>query len=184
MGEMLDVDMAESKEEARIEDITDMYRYKTARYSFSLPFMMGAILAEAPQEVITTLDTMGEQMGIVFQIKDDELGLVGNEAETGKPVGSDIKENKKTIHRALLFQKANAEEQQFLASCFGNNALSKEDNDTVITLLSKYSIMEEVQKITDSYEAKITDCLQNLPISGEYRAVCSEIIDLITKRKK
>ena len=34
---------------------------------------------------------------MIFQIRDDELGVMGNTAKTGKPVGADIREGKKTL---------------------------------------------------------------------------------------
>ena len=73
-------------------------RYKTGRYSFSLPLLAGAMLADAPAELRGKLETFGESIGLLFQIRDDELGLFGDERELGKPVGSDVREGKKTHH--------------------------------------------------------------------------------------
>jgi geranylgeranyl diphosphate synthase type I len=55
------------------EEIVSLYRYKTARYTSSLPMMAGAILARANNKSIHLLEKLGEDMGILFQIQDDRL---------------------------------------------------------------------------------------------------------------
>ncbi len=54
-------------------DRVSLYRYKTARYTFSLPLMAGARLARADKKTIDELEKLGEAMGMLFQIRDDEL---------------------------------------------------------------------------------------------------------------
>ncbi len=80
-----------------VEDILRTYRFKTARYTFSLPLSSGAILAGAPSSTVQRLEAVGEHIGILFQIRDDELGVGGNEKETGKPVGTDAREGRQTL---------------------------------------------------------------------------------------
>lgn len=101
-------------------EIIAMYRYKTGRYTFSLPLAIGAVIAGASDEARIALEEAGEELGIAFQLKDDELGLFADEAELGKPVGSDIREDKKTLHRLRLFGKAKGETAARLESMFGN----------------------------------------------------------------
>jgi geranylgeranyl diphosphate synthase type I len=54
-------------------DLLSLYTYKTARYTFSLPMMIGATLAHASQSVTEQLSRLGESIGILYQIRDDEL---------------------------------------------------------------------------------------------------------------
>jgi geranylgeranyl diphosphate synthase type I len=79
------------------QDILSVYRYKTARYSFSLPLKAGAALAGALHTHIKTLDLLGEHMGILFQVRDDELNSTGSSDVTGKSTGSDAKNRKQTM---------------------------------------------------------------------------------------
>ncbi|HUR69008.1 MAG TPA: polyprenyl synthetase family protein [Candidatus Thermoplasmatota archaeon] len=51
----------------------------------------GALLADAPPEVVRELGEFGIDIGIAFQIADDVLDIAGDPKETGKAVGQDAK---------------------------------------------------------------------------------------------
>ncbi|HEX3825614.1 MAG TPA: polyprenyl synthetase family protein [Mycobacteriales bacterium] len=58
---------------------------------------IGAVLGGAPPATVAALQTYGEQIGLAFQLVDDLLGIWGDEAVTGKPVGSDLRARKKSL---------------------------------------------------------------------------------------
>jgi len=63
--------------------------------------MIGAILAGADSDQVRKLEEIGSDIGLAFQIRDDILDVTGNAQETGKPIGSDVR-NKKTTYIALF----------------------------------------------------------------------------------
>lgn len=58
---------------------------------------LGALLAGGSPQHVEAFDTAGREMGLAFQIMDDALGIWGDPAQTGKPVGSDLRRRKKTL---------------------------------------------------------------------------------------
>ena len=58
---------------------------------------IGAILAGASESDLDRLTKYGENIGLAFQIKDDILDIIGDEAILGKPVGNDIEKQKSTF---------------------------------------------------------------------------------------
>ena len=54
----------------------------------------GAILAKAPKEDIEKLNEFGKKLGLVFQIKDDLLDVLGNEEKLGKKIHADDEKDK------------------------------------------------------------------------------------------
>lgn len=72
-----------------------IHSHKTARM-ISSGFVIGAVLAGAPEEDIRLLDRIAAEIGIAFQIQDDILDVTGDSAVLGKKVGSDEKDGKAT----------------------------------------------------------------------------------------
>lgn len=100
IAQMQDVDSNRAKPVSK-EDILSLYRYKTARYTFSLSMAVGTMVAGATKNTIATLERLGESMGLLYQIRDDELSVYGSSTVTGKPVGSDQRNEKFTLATLL-----------------------------------------------------------------------------------
>lgn len=75
--------------------------YKSARYSVQQPLLIGAALAGADAGQLEALRAFGHPVGLAFQLRDDVLGVFGDEAVTGKPSGDDLREGKRTVLVAL-----------------------------------------------------------------------------------
>lgn len=67
---------------------------------------MAAIVSEAEPAVRKALDEYATYMGLTFQITDDILDVVGDEALLGKPVGSDLKNDKATYVTIFSLEEA------------------------------------------------------------------------------
>ncbi len=65
----------------------------------------GAAVAQEPEEWIEALRTYGYNFGMAFQIVDDILDFTGDEAEMGKPVGSDLMQGTLTLPSLLLMER-------------------------------------------------------------------------------
>lgn len=74
---------------------------KSARYSIEQPLILGASLAGADAAQIAALRSFGHPVGMAFQLRDDVLGVFGDESVTGKPAGDDLREGKRTVLIAL-----------------------------------------------------------------------------------
>ncbi len=71
-------------------------RYKSAKYTVERPMHLGAALGNALDSLQRPLTEIGLPLGAAFQLRDDVLGVFGDEAVTGKPVGDDLREGKPT----------------------------------------------------------------------------------------
>ena len=58
---------------------------------------LGAHLAGGDDEVVARLSAFGRNLGTAFQLADDLLDLEGNEAITGKSLGTDLAKHKITL---------------------------------------------------------------------------------------
>ena len=84
--------------ESTVDEATylTMIEGKTAAL-LGLACELGGILAGAAEPHLAALREFGVELGLAFQMQDDWLGLWGNPEKTGKPVGSDLHNRKKTL---------------------------------------------------------------------------------------
>ncbi len=81
---------------------------KTARYGFVAPLVAGAMLGGGSPELIAALERVGRQVGIAFQLRDDLIGLFGDDALAGKDGGGDFVEGKRTFPLVAALTRADA----------------------------------------------------------------------------
>ena len=92
------------------EEYFEMIRRKTGVYSGRGPCQLGALIADAPQDILEQVGDFGEALGIGFQIKDDLLNLeedAGESKEYGKERGGDIREGKRTLITIHMLENLN-----------------------------------------------------------------------------
>jgi geranylgeranyl diphosphate synthase type II len=84
---------------------------------FLASIQVGAWLGDGNDEQVEALTRYGETAGLAFQVADDILDIVGNQAHTGKDVGSDQARGKATYPALLGLSEARrrAEELHDLA---------------------------------------------------------------------
>jgi geranylgeranyl pyrophosphate synthase len=77
----------------------DYYRTIDAKTGalFVLACESGAVLGEASLAAADALREYGRSLGLAFQIVDDVLDLIGDEALLGKPAGSDLRQGVATL---------------------------------------------------------------------------------------
>lgn len=183
-GQMQDVYYGFAKKDPDLETIIDIHRSKTARYSISLPMILGYLISDDnfDKKVFDKIIKAGEYLGIAFQMKDDELGIWGNQMETGKGVLKDVIQNKKTIIRFLLLQESNKQEKNSLFKIFGKENLSQKDKEELFTLLNKYNIRDKHDKILNDYNQKAKNIIAKLP--NRYKEVLYFIENFNNQRNK
>lgn len=96
-GEHCDVWLSLHIDPARPEDVLEMIDQKTASYSFAAPLVLAAVLAGASADLTDELRGIARAIGVIYQLRDDVLGLFGDEKQTGKSTLSDLREGKETL---------------------------------------------------------------------------------------
>jgi geranylgeranyl diphosphate synthase type I len=181
LAQMDDVTFASTPNMPPTEQILRMYLYKTAHYTFSLPLSLGAILTGKSQEIVKDMEKLGENMGLLFQIRDDEIGVFFDTKKIGKPIGSDLRENKKTLIRALLEHKATPKEKKILEN-FHKKEITDKDIEIYQDLLFKYNIQAEITKLCRKYVDTSEKLINTLNIPSENKNLLYELISYVSTR--
>ena len=184
LAQMQDVYGGSTKKSLREKEIDYIMINKTARYTFSLPFKLGCILSGRDKKTTTKLEKLGEYLGIIFQIKDDELGLFGNETVIGKPVGSDLKEGKQTIFINKLIKKCSPAEKNIVKRILAKRLITKVDIFYIRELLKNYNIVDEVKEKTKILEKQALALVDTMEIKSADKNNLKNTISLLTDREK
>jgi geranylgeranyl diphosphate synthase type I len=94
-GQHADMDF-ETRPQVSVEEYVAMITGKTA-VLLSLCAEIGALIGGADESTIQHYATFGLDLGLAFQVKDDILGIWGNEHVTGKSAATDVTTKKKTL---------------------------------------------------------------------------------------
>ncbi|MFW6214984.1 MAG: polyprenyl synthetase family protein [Alkalispirochaetaceae bacterium] len=183
VAQMQDVYNGYVRGEVEKANILSVYTYKTGRYTFSLPLMLGALLAgRGEEEVLTTLGEIGERLGRIFQIRDDQLGLFGTAEEIGKPVGSDVSEDKKTVVRALLFEAANPEERSELQGYFGSPDIGENEIARIRQIAEERGVLSRLREEIAREDDAVRRAIASLSLRARGEELLIELSEFNRRR--
>jgi geranylgeranyl diphosphate synthase type I len=117
-GQLLDIRGAARS----MADVEAMHALKTGSYTVRGPLLMGACLAEASSAQRDGLGRFAAPLGVAFQLRDDLLGAFGDSSVTGKPVGNDFRQGKRTALIAELAADADALVERVLGRADASSA--------------------------------------------------------------
>ncbi len=100
---------------------------KTARYGFVAPLVCGARLGGADAAVLEALKRAGRGAGLAYQLRDDLIGLFGDERVAGKDGGGDYAEGKVTFPVVAAWTRADAAGREELEALWASPSLEKLD---------------------------------------------------------
>lgn len=152
-------------------------RHKTASYSFVSPLTMGAALAGAPSSELKKLAELSDCLGVGYQLRDDYLGVFGDESDTGKSTSTDITEGKRTYIIEQFDKRATAEQRRSFYQLFHRTDCSDAEIEEARTLLIQSGAQTAVTDYIDTLHNKANTIVADLKVSDEARSI---FLDLIT----
>lgn len=148
------------------EEILGMMAGKTGAL-FGISALSGALIGSGktePGEKELALRDFAEACGIAFQLQDDILGLVADEAKLGKPVLSDLREGKGTLLLLHAYEQADPAQKAFLSRVVGGDGTEEEllrARDLILALGGK----TYTEKKAGEYLEKARLSLEKIPPS-------------------
>jgi octaprenyl-diphosphate synthase len=89
---------------------------------------LGSRYAGAEPATCEALTRYGHDLGVAFQITDDVLDLLGDEAAVGKSLGTDLRKQKTTLPLIRLLDTVNAQERESLVSLLSRSGNHHRDD--------------------------------------------------------
>jgi geranylgeranyl diphosphate synthase, type I len=138
---------------------------------------IGAVLAGAGNDVVDALADYGNHLGFAFQAVDDMLGVWGEPAVTGKPVGNDLRLRKKTLPISIANSKG--------FDIFSDNVegeLSDADVAEAMVMLDECGARYETMELAERELAMALDALERTPLASEPRIQLAIIARYVIER--
>jgi len=179
-GQALDM-LFEERSDVSEREYLDMIGKKTAAL-IEAAAKSGALIGNATYKQVEALGRFGRYAGVGFQIMDDVLGLTADEKVLGKPVGSDIREGKRTMILINALSKADASHRGQILSVLGNKVASSDKVEDVIELIQSLGSVDYAAKMAEKFIEKAKSQLTIFPPSAN-KEVLLNLCDYIISRK-
>jgi geranylgeranyl diphosphate synthase type I len=175
-------DMAsELRDSLSVEECLQMEAGKTGAL-LSCASAMGAILAGAPAPTVDALADFGRHLGIAFQAIDDVLGIWGEPSVTGKPVGNDLRQHKKTLPIALALARG-GDLPASLARLLEHD-LPEAEVQKATRLLEECGARDETMAIGETQLVAALGSLERVPLELRPRSELAAIARYVTERDR
>lgn len=179
-GQAKDLRMSSSKRFYSKETYFNMIESKTAAL-FEAACKIGSIVGDAGERDEKFMASFGRYLGIAFQLVDDLLGITGDSKLTGKPVGSDLREGKKTLALSLALELAKDEDRIKVQKVFGKRKVTQEEMNEALAIISKTKVADKVRDEARFYADKALSILKRYPDSPAKRSLL-ELTNFIVAR--
>jgi geranylgeranyl diphosphate synthase, type I len=145
-GQALDIQMASTNKIPTIDEYLEMIRKKTASL-FEVSCALGVLSSAEPlRNNVDNLSKFGQFTGIAFQLIDDLIGVTGDPKLTGKAVGNDIREGKKTYPILFALEHADTNKREKIMKVFGSKGANRDYVEDAVSAISSLNIQEEVRR--------------------------------------
>lgn len=165
------------------EEVMRVHRYKTADYTVTMPFSLGAILVGVSDEVLKSIEKYGTPVGIAFQIRDDIIGMFGTEEVIGKSVGSDIRQGKNTLLYTEARKRADKEQQSILDQWYGNPDLTAEGVEAVRKVVEETGSLAYSEKVGWQYVGEGKKYIEEVTLDSYYQDRLAKMADFMMERE-
>ena len=158
-----------------VDDYHEIIRRKTACL-FQAGARIAAHVAGAPRELVERLAHCGEAIGMAFQVIDDLLDVVGDPAQTGKPVGIDLRDGNPSLPIVLTLPRSDG-----VARTWQDETPSDGDVVAALAEIRVGGALEHVRYEALGYTRRAAEALASLP-DTPYRDFLEALIGELTDR--
>jgi len=131
---------------------------------------------------VHALATFAGHCGVAFQLQDEVLGAVGDQAALGKPVGSDLREGKRTVVVFHALERATPAQRALVGELLGRPHLSADEVAALQDVLQQTGAIAATQALARDYVARAKPQLEALPAST-YRSLLAQWADRMVERQ-
>ncbi len=143
---------------------------------------VGALAGGGKADQVRRLGRYAYYAGLAFQVIDDYLGVTADEAVLGKPVGSDLREGKKTLILIHALTHATDAQRQQVSAVIGRDDAAPSEIDAVNRILRDVGSLDYALTKAHRYVAAAKRQLAAFPPSPT-KEILLDLAEYIISRK-
>lgn len=143
--------------------------------------LLGAEYADADERTVRRMKEFGVGLGIAFQITDDLLDLIGDEAEVGKSLGRDVQKGKLTLPLIHYLRGCNPRQREEALALVRGEYPGR--YRLIAQLLAGSDSIDYAQQVAYSHVRRSLDILSELP-PCDARASLTALAEFIVSRRQ
>jgi geranylgeranyl diphosphate synthase type I len=183
-GQYMDISF-ETKESVSVPQYLDMIERKTGALieaSIYLGGLVGPSSGPNRQKAVA-LKAIGHELGRIFQIRDDVLGIWGGK-ETGKPVGADIKRKKKALPAIHALNMSRGASASRIKDIFRTqDDLKEKDIHEVLEIMESLETRNYCQSMAAERWMDCKQMIKSLNLSGQTAKEFTELGEFLLIRE-
>ena len=153
--------------------------YRKTGKLFEAAMVVGGLLSNQSQTVLTTLQLFGKELGMAYQIVDDVLDYSSSFEIMGKDVGDDLAEGKVTLPMIYTLERAMPDMQEMIGQAILNKD-SKNADKIIGSIQSTGSIASSVNDAKEKTEFALHS-IQSLD-NSKYKTALTNLAEIILHR--
>ena len=181
-GQCLDL-MYEGRLDIGMPEYMDMISRKTGAL-IRCALNVGAVIGASDEDTVRAFRDCGRWLGFVFQIRDDVLGVWGEEEITGKPVGADIRRKKSSMPVVFTMSQARGGDKDLLTEIYARESLSDEDVDSVLDVMDRIGARDYARDLAAEYCDRALESLSGVELPPKSRQEMEEIAHFLLVRQR
>ncbi|MFA9290696.1 MAG: polyprenyl synthetase family protein [Solirubrobacteraceae bacterium] len=182
IGEMLDIETPFFNSIQK-SDIDAIHFFKTAEYSIIGPLKLGAIMANATNDILLAIEKIGKSLGLAYQLKDDVLGVFSNAESIGKSTLSDIQEKKITHLYLHALENANSEDQLTLKTIYTKNNITEKEVFLIKEIFNRSGSLKASNILIKEYIEVAKKDIEDSPIESNFKHILYTFSDFLQNRE-
>ena len=160
----------------------EVIKMKTAAL-FEACCEIGAMSANATDEELEKARLFGQNLGIIFQIRDDIFDYYDS-TEIGKPTGNDMAEGKLTLPVLYALNTVDNPEMKEIAIKVKNGSVSQEEISRLVDFTKNNGGIEYAERKMLELRHKCMEFIDSESVSEEIRTSLTAYIDYVIQRNK
>ena len=181
IGQYLDV-MGTASGDVLYEGAMRIARLKSGKYTVERPMHLGAALA-GRLDLVEPFSAYALPLGDAFQLRDDVLGVFGDQESTGKPVGDDLREGKPTPMLAIAKQRATTQQLTILDR-IGTRDLSVDEVGEIQRVLIDTGALDVIEDTIATNTIEAIEQIESVAIGHDARHAFVELAQYVAWRDR